>query len=253
MSIYIYINIPCRSRPTSQNIALSGIRMHTICIIKCILFHIYLCRLYVINRRHGMETPSTLLALCEGNHLRPMDSPRNRPLWRNFGGLSWTNFWKQNSPVVGDLRVMIWDAMTPHDVTEIYHLIHNSKIFTYEHQNRVRLLLSVTFDKIATLIWTFYWAHKFVAHWIRYGCVYFYLWPFRFVAFSVCGRFGLWTFRSVAVSVCRRSGLWPFRSVAISVCGRFGLWPFRFCPFRFVAVMTRIRYIRLWNHNKHAT
>ena len=100
------IHIPCWSRPTPQNIALSGIRMHTICLIKCILFHIYLCRLYVIIRRHGVETSSTLLALCEGNHLRPMDSPRNRPLWRNFGGLSWTNAWKQNSPVVGDLRVM---------------------------------------------------------------------------------------------------------------------------------------------------
>ena len=43
-----------------------------------------------------------------------------------FGGggdklfLSWTNCWKQNRPVAGDLRVMIWDAMTPHDVTEIY-------------------------------------------------------------------------------------------------------------------------------------
>ena len=126
--IYIYIEIPCWSRPTTQNIALSGIRMHTICLIKCILFHIYLCRLYVIIRRHGVETPSTLLALCEGNHLRLKDSPRNSPLWRNFWGLSWTNFWKQYSPVVGDLRVMIWDAMTPHDVTEIYNLIHILKM-----------------------------------------------------------------------------------------------------------------------------
>ena len=90
MSLSLYI--PCWSWPTTQNIALSGIRMHTICIIKCILFHIYLCRLYVIIRRHSVETPSTLLALCEGNHLRPMDFPRNRPLWRNFGGLSWSNF-----------------------------------------------------------------------------------------------------------------------------------------------------------------
>ena len=126
--LYIYIYIPCWSRPTTQNIALSGIRMHTICLIKCILFHIYLCRVYVIIRSHGVETPSTLLALCEGNHLRPMDSPRNRPLGRNFGGLSWTNFWKQNSPVVGDLRVMIWDAMTHHDLTEIYNLIHILKM-----------------------------------------------------------------------------------------------------------------------------
>ena len=91
----LYIYIPCWSRPIKQNIALSGIRMHTICLIKCIC----LCRLYVIIRRHGGETPSTLLALCKVNHLRPMDSRRNRPLWRNFGGLSWTNFWKQNSPV----------------------------------------------------------------------------------------------------------------------------------------------------------
>ena len=85
------------------------------------------------------------------------------------------------------------------------------------------MLLSVTFDKIATLVWTFYWAHKFVAHWIRYSCVYFYLWPFRV-------RFGLWPFRFVAVPVCGRSGLWPFRFVAVSVCGRlgfgrYGLWP----------------------------
>ena len=58
--------IPCWSKPTTQNIALSGIRMHTICLIKCILFHIYLCPLYVIIRRHGVETPFTLLALCEG-------------------------------------------------------------------------------------------------------------------------------------------------------------------------------------------
>ena len=116
--------IPCWSRPTTQNKALPDIRMHTIWLIKCMLFHIYLCRLYVIIRRHGVETHSTLLALCEGNHLRPMDSPRYRPLWRNFGGLSWTNFWKQNSPVVGDLRVMIWDAMMHHDVTEIYNVIH---------------------------------------------------------------------------------------------------------------------------------
>ena len=91
----LYIYKPCWSRPTTQNIALSGIRMCTICLVKCILIHIYLFRMYVIIRRHGVETPSTLLALCEGNHLRPMDSPCNRPLWRNFVGLSWTNFWKQ--------------------------------------------------------------------------------------------------------------------------------------------------------------
>ena len=82
----LYIYKLCWSRPTTQNVALSGIRMHTICLIKCILFHLYLCRLYVIIRRHGVETPSTSLTLCEGNHIRPMDSPRNRPLWRNFWG-----------------------------------------------------------------------------------------------------------------------------------------------------------------------
>ena len=57
----------------------------------------------------------------------------NRPLWRNFaffegGGVSWTNCWKQNSPVVGDLSVTILDAMTPHAVTEIYNLIHILKM-----------------------------------------------------------------------------------------------------------------------------
>ena len=35
--------------------------------------------------------------------------------------LSWTNC--LNSPIAGDLRVLIWDAMTPHDVTTIYNLI----------------------------------------------------------------------------------------------------------------------------------
>ena len=120
------------------------------------------------------------------------------------------------------------------------HIWNQPWPFIYEHHNRVPMLLSVTFDEIATLVWNFYWAHKFVARWIRYSCVYFYLWPFRLVAVSVCGRSGLWPFRSVAVSVCGRFGLWPFRSVAVPVCGRFGLWPFRFWPFRFVAVMTRI-------------
>ena len=55
------------------------------------------------------------------------------------------------------------------------------------------------------------------------GCVYSYLWLFRFVAVSVCGLFGLW----------------PFRFAAVYICGRLRLSPFRFCPFRFVAVMTR--------------
>ena len=126
--IYIYIYHVDQDQLRKISAALSGIRMHNICLIKCILFLIYLSRLYVIIRRHGVETPSTLLALCEGNHLRQMDSPSNTPLWQNFGGFSWTNFWKQNSPVVGDLRVMIWDAMTPHDVTEIYNLIHILKM-----------------------------------------------------------------------------------------------------------------------------
>ena len=75
------------------------------------------------------------------------------------------------------------------------------------------------------------------------------LWPFLFVAVRVWGRFGLWPFRSVAVSVCGHFGLWPFRSVAVPVCGRFGLWPFRFWPFRFVAVMTRIRHYYYFNYS----
>ena len=45
------------------------------------------------------------------------------------------------------------------------------------------------------------------------------LWPFRFVAVSVCGRFGLWPFRFVDFSVCGRFGLWPFWCVALLVCG----------------------------------
>ena len=109
----------------------------------------------------------------------------------------------------------------------------------------------VLLDEIPTLIWNFYRAHKFVARWVRRSCVYSYLWPFRFVAVSVCDRFGLWPFRFVAVSVCGRSvvavpvcgrfGVWPFwfvaaSFVAVSVCGRSGLRPFRFVAFRFVAV-----------------
>ena len=131
------------------------------------------------------------------------------------------------------------------------HIWNRPWQFIYEHHNRVPMLMSVAFDEIAALVWNFYWAHKFVARWIRYSCDYFYLWPFRFVAVSVCGHFGLWPFRFVAISVCGRSGLWPIRSVAVPDCGRFGLWPFRFVtvsvcgrsglwPFRFVAVMTRI-------------
>ena len=62
------------------------------------------------------------------------------------------------------------------------------------------------------------------------------VWPFRFVAVSVCGRSGLWPFRFVAVPGYGRFGLWPFRSVAPSVCDRFGLWPFRFVAVSVVAV-----------------
>ena len=62
------------------------------------------------------------------------------------------------------------------------------------------------------------------------------LWPFWFVAVSVCGLL------FVVFSVCGRFGLQSFRffgHLAVSACGHFGLWPFRLWPFRFVAVMTR--------------
>ena len=68
------------------------------------------------------------------------------------------------------------------------------------------------------------------------------IWPFPFVAVSVCGRSGLWPFRFVAISVCGRFGLWPFRFVAVSVCGRFSLWPFRFVAVSVVAVSVCGRY-----------
>ena len=158
-------------------------------------------------------------------------SAQSRHLWRRTG-----NFFKTFLQFyVYDLRfkaaglttflVEFWTLILPHAHMELTLTVH-----IYEHHNRVPMLLSVIYDKIATLVWNFYWAHKFVAHWIRYSCVYFYLWPFRFVAVPVCGRSGLWPFRFVAVSVCGRSGLWPFRSVAVLVCGRlgfgrFGLWP----------------------------
>ena len=66
---------------------------------------------------------------------------------------------------------------------------------------------------------------------------YYFVWPFRLVAVSVCGRVGIWPFRSVAMSVCGRLGLWPFLSVTFSVCGRLGcgrfsvwsLWPVTVC------------------------
>ena len=122
------------------------------------------------------------------------------------------------------------------------HIWNRPWPFIYEHHNRVPMLLSVTFDEIATQVWNFYWAHTFVARWIIYSCDYFYLWPFRFVAVSVCGRFGLWPFRFVAVAVCDRFGLWPFRSVAVPVCGRSGLWPFRFVAVSVLAVSGCGRY-----------
>ena len=103
--------IPCWSRPTTQNIALSGIRMHTICLIKCILFHIYLYRLYVIIRRHGVETPSTLLALCElitfGRWIPLVIGHYDDFFFFFFlgGGVNHgQTFEKQSSPVVGDFE-----------------------------------------------------------------------------------------------------------------------------------------------------
>ena len=122
------------------------------------------------------------------------------------------------------------------------HIWNRPWPFIYEHHNCVPMWLSVTFDEIATLVWNFYWAHKVVARWIIYGCVYLYLWPFRFVAVPVCGRFCLWPFRFVAVSVCGRFGLWPFQFVAVSVCGRSGLWPLRFVAVQVLAVSVCSRY-----------
>ena len=115
------------------------------------------------------------------------------------------------------------------------HIWNRPWPFIYQHHNRVPMLLSVTFEKI-TLVWNFYWAHKFVARWIR-----------LVVSISICGRFVLWPFRFVAVPVCGHSGLWPFRSVAfrsvaVPVCGRFGLWPFRFVAVSVLAVSVCGRY-----------
>ena len=92
------------------------------------------------------------------------------------------------------------------------------------------------------LVWPFWFVAVSV-------CGRFSLWPFRSLAvsvcgLSVCGRFGLWRFRFVALSVCGRFGLWPFRSVAFSVCGRFGLWPFRFVAF---SVCGRFGLWPLWH------
>ena len=55
---------------------------------------------------------------------------------------------------------------------------------------------------------------------------------------NILGYHLVWPFLFVAVSVCGRFGLWPCRFVAVSVCGHSGLWPLRMWPFRFVAVMT---------------
>ena len=127
----------------------------------------------------------------------------------------------KNSPIAGDLRVPTSDTMMS---TEIYNLINielcklkyypthiwnQSRPFIYEYNNRVPMLMSVTFVAIVTLrVWNSYWAHNFVACWIRWlCCVHSYLWPFRFVA----------------VSVSCRSGLWPFRFVAFLVCGHFSI------------------------------
>ena len=103
------------------------------------------------------------------------------------------------------------------------HIWIQSWLLIYEHHNRVRMLLSVTFDEIATLrVWNSYQPHSFVARSIRWLC------PFLFVAEPACCNFGLWTFRFVAfpfvvVLICWCFGVWPFRFVAISVFGRFGL------------------------------
>ena len=157
-----------------------------------------------------------------GNDLRRHDAP-----WRHWN--------LQPNPYFKDVN---WN-INP------MHIWNRPWPFIYEIHNRLPMLLSATFDEIATLVWNFDWAHKFVARWIRCSCVYFYLWPLRFVAVPVCGRSGLWPFRFVAVPVCGRFGLWPFRFVAVSVCGLSGLWPFRFVA---VSVCGRLGFGRfsLW-------
>ena len=108
------------------------------------------------------------------------------------------------------------------------HIWIQSWLLIYEHHNHVRMLLSVTFDEIATLrVWNSYQAHNFVACSIKWLC------PFLFVADPVCCHFGLWTFRFVG---------FPF--VVVLVCWCFGVWPFRFLdvfvlPFQFTAIVTR--------------
>ena len=68
--------------------------------------------------RHQMETFSALLALCEGNHFSPVDSP-HKGQWR--GALmfslicSWTYGWANNRDA-GDLR----RHRTHHEVTVIW-------------------------------------------------------------------------------------------------------------------------------------
>ena len=96
----------------------------------------------------------------EGNDLRRHDAP-----WRHWN--------LQPNPY---FKYVNWN------ITYIHCIWNHPWPFIYEHHNRAPMLLSVTFDEIATLVWNFYWAHTLVARWIRYSCVYFYLWPFRFVA-----------------------------------------------------------------------
>ena len=107
------------------------------------------------------------------------------------------------------------------------------------------LLHVLAFHPLEWLRWSLAWILSLPMGLSPYGWQL--MWPFRFVAFTVCGRFGLWPFRFVAVSVCGRSGLWPFRFVAVpvcglSVCGRSGLWPFRFVAVSVVAVSVCGRY-----------
>ena len=55
------------------------------------------------------------------------------------------------------------------------------------------------------------------------------MWPFQFVALSVCRPFGLWPFWFVAVMVRGCFGVWLPWSVVVSVCGGSSLWPFSVC------------------------
>ena len=59
------------------------------------------------------------------------------------------------------------------------------------------------------------------------GC--YVVWPFQFVAVSICRPFGLWPFCFVASAVRGCFGLWPSWSVALLVCGDSSLWSFSVC------------------------